>query len=457
MPEIPVGLAGGITVAGTPPGTQSASQLWYDSANDVLTRWNGSGWQMADSASLFKGHRPAELQLADKVFMGQSGGFSPAFSGTGTTGSNSDTADFVLGTFAVKVTSNGAGAQAKIAGTFGTPLDLTGKQLVIWAKLENYASFLAGYPRVYLGDTGLANAYYWKITESAGQPWALDGEWIRITLPFGTATQVGSPARNSLAALTVQVFDASTGTVTVHLGGVATVTETAAWPNGVVSLCFDDGYAAQYAVARPYMDKYGFQGTQYLICEVLFNHAAYPGYVNLAQAQALEYFSGWHVASHAYTVANHNAGYTGIADAAALADMERCKEYLNANGFRSPEQFAYPLGNYGAQTLVSARRLFRSARSISQVGGFPDETFPPADYGRLRCQTLGSANTLASAEAIIDRAFANKQWAILTFHDLVTTATTNLQWPVASFQSLVDYISAKGIPVRTVGDVLNAG
>lgn len=457
MPEIPIGLAGGITVSDTSPGVQQTSQLWYDSANDVLTRWNGSAWQMADSASLFKGHRPSDLVLVDKIFMGQSGGFSPTGAGTGATIVNTDTSDFVLGTYAVKVTTNGAGANTKIQGTFSSALDMTGKQLVIWFKQDNLANTLAGSPRVCLGDLNLTNFYYWVITSLTGQPYNLDGEWVRVALPWGAAATTGSPARNSLPALVIQFFDNSAGPITVHLGGLATISETAVWPSGVVSLTFDDGFASHYTQAKPYMDKYGFPGTEYIITEVLWNHAAYGGYLTLGQAKGLENYSGWHVAAHAYTAANHNAGYTGIPDVAALADMERAKEYLNAQGFKSPEQFAYPLGNFNSQTLINARRLFRSARTIHGPGGNLDESFPPSDMTRLRAQTFGNLNTLASAEGFIDRAYANKEWVIFTFHDLVASATTGLQWAISDFQSLMDYISAKGIPVRTVADVLNAG
>lgn len=402
--------------------------------------------------------RPPRIQYVDTVFYGQSG-HPFTFSGTGATGNNADTSDFVLGVEAVTVTTAGNGAQANISGTFGTALNMTGKSLVLMVKMSNYAHFLAGYPRVYLGDTGLANCYFWKITNSAGQPWALDGEWMRITLPFGAATAVGSPSRSSLAALTIQVFDDSAGQVTVHLGGLMTMAEPAIFPNGVVSLVFDDGFISQFQTAKPYMDKYSYAGSAFLITETLWNHGSgnFNNYLDLPTAQALEKYSGWECGPHAYTAANHNSSYTGITDAAALADMIAAKNYMQVNGFKVPDQFAYPLGNYDAATLINAAQLFSASRSISQIGGFPEETFPPADITRLRSMTLGNTNSLASAEAAVDRAFANKEWLIFTFHDIQASAGTNLQFSTANFQALMDYINAKGIPVMLSSDVLRSG
>ena len=282
----------------------------------------------------------------------------------------------MLGTYAVKGSTSGSSGQCNISGSFGVALNLTGKCPVVWLKMEHFANFLGGYPRIFLGDTGLTNCYQWKVTESAGQPWALDGEWLRITLPVGSATVIGSPSRSSLPALTIQTFDNGSGPAVVHLGGLATMTEPAQWPGGVVSLAFDDGYISQFQTAKPYMDKYGYRGTAYLITETLWNHSAYAGYLDLPSAQALEWYSGWEIAAHAYTAANHSAGYVSIGQSAALADMQAAKSYLRDQGFKAVEQFAYPLGVFDSGTLANTRRLFGSGRTISSVGGFPDETFP---------------------------------------------------------------------------------
>jgi peptidoglycan/xylan/chitin deacetylase (PgdA/CDA1 family) len=444
------------TVASTAPGSPATNDLWYDQGNDLLKQYNGSGWQLSGSATA-RGYRPPDIQVVDKIFMGQSGGFSPTFSGAGSTGNNTDTSDFVLGTYAVKGSTSGSSGQCNISGSFGVALNLTGKNPVVWVKMENYANFLGGYPRLFLGDAGLTNVYQWKLTNSAGQPWARDGEWMRITLPMGSATITGSPSRSSLAALTIQTFDNGSGPAVVHLGGLATMAEPVAWPNGVLSLCFDDGLISQFTTAKPYMDKYGYRATAYVITETLWNHGSFSGYYDIPTAQALESESGWEIAAHAYTSANHNASYTGIPDAAALADMQAAKAYLRAQGFRAPDHFAYPLGNFDSATVLNAQSVFGSGRTISQIGGFPDETFPPAQIGRLRSIAVSANSSIPTIEGYVTAAAANKEWLLLTMHDIVTSASGNVQLSTANFQALMDFTAASGIQVMPVSEVLRTG
>jgi hypothetical protein len=154
------------------------------------------------------GYRPAAAPLVDKLFTGQSGGFSPTYSGSGSTGNNTDTTNYALGTFGVTGTTSGSSGQCNIAGTFGSALDLTGKDMVIWCQMDTYANFLGGYPRLYLGDTGLSNAYYWQLTENAALPWQLDGEWLRVRpgnvqarRPGHYRADVGVPERRRIAVL----------------------------------------------------------------------------------------------------------------------------------------------------------------------------------------------------------------------------------------------------------------
>jgi hypothetical protein len=202
------------------------------------------------------------------------------------------------------------------------------------------------------------------------------------------------------------------------------------------------------------MDKYNFPATAFLITETLWNNSAYTGYLSLAQAQELEWYSGWEMATHAYTAANHNSGYVAIGQAAALADAQAAKNYLRANGFRSPEMHAYPLGLYNAGTLANTSSLFCAARSLTSKASGPAETVPPADLRRLRTVALGDTTVLSTIEGYVAQAAANREWLILTCHDIQATASTALQFSTANFQSLMDYINATGMPVMTVSDVL---
>jgi peptidoglycan/xylan/chitin deacetylase (PgdA/CDA1 family) len=385
---------------------------------------------------------------------------TPTFTASGGSGNNTDAVNYALGTFGVTAATSGAGGSSLIQGTFqlnsvNTPLNMLGKSLVIWMKRTTFSNFLGSYPRVCLGDTSLTNYYYWATKENPAQPWALDGEWIRMTLPFGAAHTVGSPNRASLAAITIQTFDASTGPATVTLGGVATMAEAATqWPHGVVSWTCDDGYASQFSVAAPYMDRYGQRATSYIITETLWN-PVFGSYFTLAQARQLEQMNGWEMGVHSYTAYNHNASYTGISDAAALADMQAGKFWLLNNGFRCPETFCYPEGLYNDATMTNCLSNFASSLSISQNGDDPGETWPPADRARIRRVMIGPATVTATIQGYIDAAVANHQWLVLGWHDL-SASPTGLQSLTSQFLTLVDYVASSGIACLPVSEVLKA-
>jgi peptidoglycan/xylan/chitin deacetylase (PgdA/CDA1 family) len=443
----------------SPPASPAPGSLWYDQTNYALKQYNGAGFQPAEMGGPARGYRSPDITLLQKIWMGQSSG--PFTYGGGGTGSNADTSTYAIGSQSVYITSSGSGTQSKISGSFGTALNMTGQCLVVWLRVDNLTSLLGGYPRLFLGDVGLTNCYWWKVYSSPTQPWALDGEWLRITLPFGSAQVTGSPSRASLAALTIQFYDNSAGTVTVHLGGVATMPEPQAFPNGVVSLCFDDGYLSQYQVSAPQMDAYGYRGTGYLICETVFNYSSglYGNYMTEAMIQSLEAQNQWEFGSHAFTAANHNAGYVSIGDLAALADMRMAKLFLsNILGTRAPDHFAYPLGAFDAATVANAAATFGSGRSISSIGGFPDETFPPATLPRLRSYVLSEANGIAAVPGYITEAAANREWLILTTHDVQASgAAGNLQFSLAHFQAVLADIAASGMPVLPISEVLKLG
>jgi hypothetical protein len=401
-----------------------------------------------------RGYSPADLVPVDIIYSGQtSGKGSQTWSGSST----ADTSDFALGSESRSVTTGGGGALLSFATTFSTPLNLTGKYLVVWIKEINEGNFLTGYPRIYLGDAALTNAYFWRPGSTPAQPYGLDGEWIRITLPFGSSAVVGSPSRSSLATLTIQVVDNSAGVAIFKLGGMMTVNEPSQWPNGVVSLAFDDGFLTHATVAKPYMDHYGYRGTMFLITETLWNHGGgFASYMDLAQVKQQE-VDGWEAATHAYTAAAHNAGYVSIGDVAAFNDMVAGKSYLVQQGARAPEQFAYPLGVFDAKTLPLVSRLFGSGRSISSVGSYPDETFPPANLNRLRSFAVIAGSSVATVEGYITAAFNNKEWLILVFHDLVASGASGNSYLIADFQTLIDFINTTGIPVRPISEVLKSG
>lgn len=359
-----------------------------------------------------------------------------------------DTSDYVLGSQAAKVVSAGNGNACQLRKLAGASVSATGRSVRLWIKVDDvtHVSTIV----VYAGDTSLANRYTWTIDGAGSQSghWLKSGEWVAITLGWGDVTTTGAPNRAAITDWQVSLTDDAAGTVTMHVNGIALVPEPAtAYPNGVLSFTFDDGWDSQYTEARKKLDQYAYPATAYLIADMI----GAAGRMTLAQAQQLQDVNGWQVSGHAAADTVHGLTFTGVDAATAKADYIAMREWLLSNGFAGGDHLAWPLGAYDPSVLRAARRYWASARSIHDR---THETIPPADPLRLRCRTVTNTDTTTTIQTLIDNAYANRGWLIICFHKLVTTPTVSTEYAIASFGTIVDYVATKGIPVRTIDQVL---
>ncbi len=225
-------------------------------------------------------------------------------------------------------------------------------------------------------------------------------------------------------------------------------------PSPVVSIVFDDGWESTYTRARAYLDKYGYRASTAIIRDVVGT----AGYMTLAQVRALQDASDWDVIAHADTVANHNTGYGNLEDSVVETELKGIKRWLLDNGFKRRDVFVWPLGSYTASQMVMARRLFSAVRGTTGGkggDGGPQETFPPGDVGRLRTWTIGDVETAEDVEAALSRCSSYKSWLILSFHQIVASgAEGGTETNEATFKEMIDEISASGLTVKTVAEVL---
>jgi peptidoglycan/xylan/chitin deacetylase (PgdA/CDA1 family) len=375
--------------------------------------------------------------------------------GTGTSNLNDNT-DFILGTQSAKMTTNGAGAGNALKHAGLPSVDLTGKNIVAWLKVDDWTHVTQAY--LYLGDTNLANFFLAKLGENLfafpTSQVQKNGEWNRIVVPWANVTvNTGAPNRAAITDWEFRVVDDNTGhPVTMHVNGIGVVPDASAdWPHGVVSLWFDDGYASQYTAARAKMDQYGFAATTATIKDLIGSSGTY---LTLAQLQALEANNGWEIGAHAYTAANHNTLFVNLADAIVEAEIYKNKAWLVANGFRGADIFAWPGGQFQPEQEAIAARYFSVCRTINNTRF---ECVPPSNQRRLMTYLyVAASTTTASITAAIDTAYANQAWLIIVFHDIIDTAQPWPSYSIANFGTVIDYLASKGIPVRTVGDVMAA-
>lgn len=376
--------------------------------------------------------------------------------GAGTTDLNRSTDAAVGSQYARLVTQGlGTGTPARLTGT-GMSVDLTNKTL--WLLMRVTGSDQLDNVQVYAGNSGFAAYYMFQLdryTDVRAKAWFREGEWCWMPFGFEVATTTGTPPRAAISDMRVTIIDHG-GPVTADIAGLATTPndQSWAWPQGVVSFTFDDGWVSQYTTARPALDKYLYPATAYVIADAIDGTANLggEGSMNLTQLQSLRDANRWEVAAHAASLANHDATFTALTDAQLDAEFAAMKSWLRKNEFGGGDHIAYPQGVYDPRVLTRIRRFFTSARTVHD---FSRETYPYGDRHRLRVVNLNNGISLATAKARVDAAKATGGWLIIVTHRLAATATDGTTWATADFQALVDYVNAANMPVRTVGSVLS--
>jgi peptidoglycan/xylan/chitin deacetylase (PgdA/CDA1 family) len=298
---------------------------------------------------------------------------------------------------------------------------------------------------IYAGDTALTNAWAWTPLDPA-ETHAIrvikDEEWITYSLPWASAAKIGTPPA-TIQTLRVRARTANGNTATVRLNAIS-ARPAAAWPDGVVSITFDDVYADQYTTAKPVMDSYGFSGVLYTIRDLVGPN------ISLAHLKEMQDHSGWQISCHGET------NLTTMTLAEAERDIVYNQRFLFDNGFAGWDHYAWPNGAFDAdlERLIAAR--FVSARSVmgttGAAGGF--ESIRPTIPYRLRSRSLANGDSVAGITTRLDRAKADGSWLILTFHHIVTSPSSLVEYSTANFTAILDYINSIGIPVRTTSQVL---
>ncbi|MDN3024625.1 polysaccharide deacetylase family protein [Streptomyces sp. S.PB5] len=392
--------------------------------------------------------------------------------GAGTASSAEDTGVFTRGDRSIRVTTAGSGVQSYVRKTGMGALDLTGKMIRLIFRVADvtHLSRIA----FYLGTGGLANSFSWRVhTHSAtGTNYVQSGEWVTVHLEWADVTSAsgtytlsaqGQPSvRSGFTDMSFAVYDDAGAAVTYHLQAIELVPDTTSvFPQGVVSLTFDDSHTSVHDLARPVMDPHGMPGTVYNIADAIGTGS----FLNIAKMRSLQDSSGWEMAGHSYANAVHTASYPKLTAQQVDDDFRKLREWLVGNGFTS-EHFAYPHGAFqkttdGVPVDLLAARHFSTARSIISE---TIESFAPAMPYRLKALTGindGSGvggTTLAKvigAGGALDRCARSGDWLILCLHRIVEgTPTQSTELSRAGLAQLTAEIEKRGITVLTVQEAM---
>ena len=386
--------------------------------------------------------------------------------GTGVTSNlNNTTAGLpVIGTQCASLTTGGGGAQSNLRKFAGTIPDTAGKAVRLRVRCDDITHL--NELDFYLGTSSLGSNYKWQFHIQGASALVTSGDWVTVVLNFGDATTTGTPARSGLTDAQLQAWDDNTGNaVTVHLQSVELIPDpSATYPNGVVSVCFDDAYQSVWDLLKPRLDLYGYPASVYAIGDIVGTGVGAAARLTWSELRALQDL-GWEISGHAATDADHATTLTSMTAAQVDSDLRALKASLRDQGLHG-DGLAYPLGQFGRTvdgqpTGPIVERYFAYARTTASRT--KHEHTIPGDP--LRIRGLSGISTFAggitptslttATTGVLDVAKANASWVVLVFHQGTTgtvDATTKLLQ--SDFNAIVDKVNSNGTPVMTVADVL---
>ena len=210
---------------------------------------------------------------------------------------------------------------------------------------------------------------------------------------------------------------------------------------GAVTLRFDDGWLSQYQVALPKLKSAGLKGTFFIISQQIADNG-YAGFMSKAQIQSL-YAAGNEIGAHTRT----HPYLSQLSSADQQNEIQGSKNDLLAMNVGPSTSFAYPFGDYNDTTLS----LVKSDGFSDAAATLDGDVTLSSDKYQLERQSMESNVTLAQTKQWIDNAIANKEWLILSFHQI---DTSGVQYSISPtiFNQVVDYLKSKNIPVVTIQD-----
>jgi peptidoglycan/xylan/chitin deacetylase (PgdA/CDA1 family) len=370
---------------------------------------------------------------------------------TTTTKVTEDTSTVLFGDRTMKIAAVANDNIATDSPTF-TAQDWSASTIRLWLKMDTPANWSQSVMYVYMTGGGIASVGISANFQA--------GEWIPVTIPrvqFSTAA--GTLNWASVTKITVTNVAASTGPVTLWLGGVDLVPDLAStYASGVMVCEMDDGFAGQFTYGLPVFASRGIPVTYNVIGANFVGSPSVTGKY-AADLRTLQDIHGWQISCHAYSTAVH----TGPSTTAQLeADFQRQKQWLHANGLHAgTDHYALCPGTGSpvpAGTLMDAlRKTFRSVR----VNSGYYETAAYADPLRLRSVLFsGAGNNVTNVKANIDKAAGAGGAFIFAMHDIIAGATDGTSGGIAAIAqtnlaTILDYAASKGMVFRTRADLID--
>jgi len=252
-----------------------------------------------------------------------------------------------------------------------------------------------------------------------------------------------------LNAVSVTVFHLinSAGYLSVDDFFLAGASPGTAFPQGMISINFDDAWTSAYQNAFPVLDVFGIKATEYAISGAIGDTA--NGYMTQGQLLDLQN-RGHEIEAHSKT----HLDLTTLTQAQMTDEILGSKQALEAMGFKTITSFDYPYGAYNSavtQTVKNAGYLgARTADNYEQDIG---DNYASQDPYLLKTQVVVSTTPISIIQQWINNAIVSKTWLILVFHKVDNSGEQYSYTPM-QFSQVVDYINQTKIKFITMTEGL---
>jgi peptidoglycan/xylan/chitin deacetylase (PgdA/CDA1 family) len=261
--------------------------------------------------------------------------------------------------------------------------------------------------------------------------------------------------------------------------GSLRVTNYADDRKGAFSFTFDDGLKSQFDYAKPTLDRYGFQGTFYVLPpflaenndETIWRYGTWPEFQTLAS-------EGHEIGSHTM----HHLDLTTIPwgtinqDSTLLYELYQSKVFINQKIPNSKcISFCYPYTTHNSEVDSATKMFYENGRALGQTPNNPSLSgnkwfglkAEEVDFSLPRDSVTDDLDELYSFSAWLQNSIDNNKWGMIIIHDVVPfgqiDSLLNLPYPPYEPMAtewlgwLCDFLSSKSqdslLWVETVGNI----
>jgi len=213
----------------------------------------------------------------------------------------------------------------------------------------------------------------------------------------------------------------------------------------MVILSFDDSTLGQYTIAKPILDKYGFKGTFFTVC----NYIGRPEHMNWTQINTLQK-EGHDVESHSMD----HKHLSKLSDVELQYEIGQSKQCLSNHGINTTV-FAYPFadGTDKPNVVNLVSKYYTLARSADD----PIQSLKLVDRYSLHGLTQSGYNDSDKLKTFIENVNRANSTAIasIKFHRFVNNTSKNDKITASTqlFEQEMKYLHDNGFKVITMNDL----